>query len=306
MRQCTAVGGERQFTFDPRPPGAVISTTLDGNLMPSGAAALTAVACPSVSQCTAVDNFGNEITFDPRARADGVPVSINRYSQLWGIACPAARQCTAAGAHGRVFTFDPTRPATATATVVGPPEFPLVPVACPSSRQCTVVGRDGREVTFDPVSPGARTRARVVGNDEVDAVACPSARRCTAIGLDGRVVTFAPRPPVRAISTTVHAGEGVPLTAVACPSVGACAAVDTAGDEVKVDPTTPVRSTRTTLDCEFEIHAGCVGKTLSALACPSTRRCTAVDNFGQQVTFDPISLPRATSTPAPTMISVAR
>ena len=127
VRQCTALGDERQFTFDPRSPGAVISTTLDGDLLPTGVAVLTGVACSSASQCTAVDNFGNEITFDPRSRTDGAPVPINRYSQLWGIACPSAHQCTAAGAHGRVFTFDPTRPASATATVVGPPPVPPRP-----------------------------------------------------------------------------------------------------------------------------------------------------------------------------------
>ncbi len=79
---------------------------------------------PVDGQCTATDNVGNEITFSPWSRAAGVPVTINRYSQLWRIACPAARQCTGTGAHGRVFAFDPTRPATTTATVVAPPGVP--------------------------------------------------------------------------------------------------------------------------------------------------------------------------------------
>ena len=78
-----------------------------------------------------------------------------------------------------------------------------------------MVGRDGREVTFDPISPGTPTRAVVARGNQVAAVACPSASRCTAVSFGGRILTFAPHPTVSVISTTIHAGDGVPLTATA-------------------------------------------------------------------------------------------
>jgi hypothetical protein len=73
--QCTAVGYERELTFDPVAPGSPKPVTI-------AAESSSAVACPESSRCTAIDSTGQEITFDPAApllpspiRIDGVAVT---------------------------------------------------------------------------------------------------------------------------------------------------------------------------------------------------------------------------------------
>jgi hypothetical protein len=73
--QCTAVGYERELTFDPAAPGSPKPVTI-------AAESSSAVACPESSRCTAIDPIGQEITFDPAApllpspiRIDGVAVT---------------------------------------------------------------------------------------------------------------------------------------------------------------------------------------------------------------------------------------
>src|SRR5207253_10529149 len=88
-------------------PGRATPTTIDGPY------ALYAVACPSTSQCTAVDAQGGAVTFDPKK--PGSPTRI-----LAG--------CTGAYAGCGV----------------------LADVACPSTNPCTAVDHDAQEVTFNP------------------------------------------------------------------------------------------------------------------------------------------------------------
>ena len=70
-RQCTAVGPNgandgQEVTFDPTAPGSPEPTTIDND---NPISRLDSVACPSTTQCTAVDEEGQEVTFDPLAQA---------------------------------------------------------------------------------------------------------------------------------------------------------------------------------------------------------------------------------------------
>ena len=47
------------MTFDPASPVTPTAVQIDGGRTLHG------VACPSISQCTAVDNNGGEVTFNP-------------------------------------------------------------------------------------------------------------------------------------------------------------------------------------------------------------------------------------------------
>jgi hypothetical protein len=111
---------------------------------------MNGVACPSTSQCTAVDNSGAIVTFDPLA--PGTPAFIKIFGgTLTGIACPSARQCTAVDNSGGQTTFDPTAPDSRTRTTIDG-TFGLNGVACPSATQCTAVDETGQQVTFDPTA----------------------------------------------------------------------------------------------------------------------------------------------------------
>jgi hypothetical protein len=120
----------------------------------AGTPTLSAVACPSASQCTAVDNVGNEVTFDPISTTpNNIPLTVDAGHDLLGVACPSASQCTAVDNYGDQVTFDPmsSTPNSNPSTVDNGDSF--TGVACPSVSQCTAVGYYGNEVTFDPMAP---------------------------------------------------------------------------------------------------------------------------------------------------------
>jgi hypothetical protein len=173
----------------------------------AGGVPLRAVACASVSQCTALDNKGREVTFDPTSPGVPTPIPIDPEKHLAGLACPSVSQCTAADHDGREVTFNPRSPRRTThATVDRDHQKHLAGLACPSVRQCTAVDayneigpvvqppeelphrlRGLEVVTFNPRSPGTTTHA-VIDASRFQAVpygiACPSARQCTVVSED--------------------------------------------------------------------------------------------------------------------------
>jgi hypothetical protein len=99
---------------------------------------LNAVACPTATQCTAVDRHGNAVTFDPKApRASRA--SIDAYG-LNGVACPTRNICVAVDRHGRAVVGEPgyawkiSRLSTGAA---------LEAVTCTSSAECVAVDSGG-------------------------------------------------------------------------------------------------------------------------------------------------------------------
>lgn len=167
------------------------------------------MACPSAGQCTAVDEIGREVTFDPGAPGTPIPVTVDNQDQLSAIACPSATQCTAVDENGLAVTFDPVSVgAHIPVTLVAGDAFSGV--ACPSAAQCTAVDDNGREVTFAPRSSGARSPVRVDGTVALSGIACPSAGQCTAVGSDGRAMTFDPTPAPRGRGSLRGVGEGRP------------------------------------------------------------------------------------------------
>jgi hypothetical protein len=192
--QCTAVSravncpaclvgqGGRVFTFNPGrlPTGsAVAALRIDS-------ASLTGVACPSTSQCTAVDIRGRELTFNPRRPAKPHGRKIDGSSGLPALACPSRSQCTAVDNHGLEMTFDPLSPAmTSVARIDG--RTSLSSLACPSSVQCTALDGDGREVTFDPLRPARLTTHRI-DSGPLTGVACPTTRFCVTVDTTGNAI----------------------------------------------------------------------------------------------------------------------
>jgi uncharacterized membrane protein YagU involved in acid resistance len=182
---------------------------------------LAAVACPSGSQCTAVDWAGHEVTFNPRSSKPSRSATIDGPRE---------------GVWRRVCGFTGGQCATIYSTQVAA-------VACPSLEQCTAVDTSGREVTFNPAAPGNPTLTRIDSSSDggnLDGIACPSTSQCTAVDTDGREVTFNPRSPERSTSTTIDGpAEALAMSSVACPSLNQCTAVDGNGREVTFNPRSP-------------------------------------------------------------------
>ena len=203
---------------------------------------LTAVACPSATQCTAIGD-GQELTFNPAAPALSTAVPIA--SRLAGRpACPSVSQCTVLdAATGAQVTFDPqsaspAAPATTSSVLSGPPGYDAL--ACPAASVCVAVGGQGPggaggEVTFDPQSPAAQATYSLEGGFPLDDIACPIVTQCTAVDLVGRETTFDPANPASAQTATVSSSG---LRDLRCPSTSACFAL-AHGSLVRFDPQDP-------------------------------------------------------------------
>jgi hypothetical protein len=116
-------------------------------------------------------------------------------------------------------------------------------------------------------------------------VACPSASQCTAVG-KGQEGTFNPVSPSGSTTTPATIDSGGSLTGVACPTGSKyCTAVDAGGQEVTFERSEEPGSVAT-VSGPVTIDAN---GSLRSVACPSETQCTAVDRYGYEVTFDPIS-----------------
>jgi len=228
---------------------------------------LLAVACPSATQCTAIDSQGQEFTFNPQSSGRPAPVSVGASWIKGDIACPSTTQCTAIGGSEEV-TFNPAAPASSVAVPVD--TTGLLSVSCPTTSQCTAVNR-GQEVTFTIAAPGAATPASV-DTRPMSGVSCPSATQCTGVDDAGNEVTFNPQSP--GTPTPLKIEKDAKFTAVSCPAETQCTALGN-GTEVTFSPQSP--GTPTPVSVEG-----------SSLACPSTSQCTAIDGTGE-VTFNPQS-----------------
>jgi hypothetical protein len=265
----------------------------------ASAATLTGIACPSQRQCTAVNSAGQELTFDPSSRRAPRPLPIefaHRSKFLDAVACPSVRECVAVDWHGTEVTFNPRAPGHPRAVEAdrygyasGYPVPSLTSIACPSVSQCTAVDNQGDFVTFDPAAPHLRDDQSIDQPDDaytnppsLRAVACPSASRCIAVDSYGDALTFAPWGGANPLATAGLPANG--LETIACLAVHRCVATDDA-QSFTFNPAIFNGPNGDTIDRAHPIRA---------MACPTAGQCTAVDEGGFEVTFDP-SMPAVAS-----------
>lgn len=252
---------------------------------------VSSVACPSRSQCTAVDDYGEEVTFNPIKPGKPQPVALNHnLFNLASVACPSRSQCTAVGVLGSPLgpsdgkaggevTFNPTNPGRPSVVAIGIKGLDAGSafVACPSRSQCTALdGQQGGEVTFNPAHPGT---PKLVKIDDVDfdGLACPSTSQCTATDAAGRELTFNPSKHGRPRGVKINNGT---VSNLACPSTSQCTVVGTGTEmgETTFNPTNP--GMPRVVETEGPGETG-----LDAIACPSAFQCTAVGSG--EATFNP-------------------
>jgi hypothetical protein len=227
-----------EVTFDPTAPGTPTPVKVDSG------GGLFAVACPSLSQCTAVGGTATpapvEVTFNPIAPGAPVPFTFTMPGGfLTVLACPTSSQCTAADNSGHLVTFNPTSPTSATPAQWVPDAVAMSALVCLSSSEC-VGTLYYREFMFNPASPGTPTLTlidKAEPNGVINDLACPSATLC--VGTDNYVnaVVFNPGSPSM---PAPFALSSTPTTksAVACASPTQCTEVDLNGDAATFDPGT--------------------------------------------------------------------
>jgi hypothetical protein len=268
--QCTAVADYpgSQVTFDPLDRFVRAPVTIEPEAALAGS-----LACPTSTQCTALDGTGHELTFDPLERAAHKPIAIDAL-QPEALACPSASQCTAVDDLQGEITFDPSTLRTSSPR---PPWSQvgggvLSAIACPEPTQCTAVS-PGQEVTFDPLTGALSTRATLQSDGSLTAAACPTVSQCTAVGADGLELTFDPLAPRRRRRARI--APAIMLTSVACPASWRCVAVGAGERAVVFDPQRPGRRSLVTLGTASP------GVALTGLSCPSIGECVAVDATGR-------------------------
>jgi hypothetical protein len=305
--QCTAsLGGGQLLTFNPLTPSA--HTTA---IQLQSGVAVTAIACPSTTQCTAivperssapapaigtgtgVVGLGAVVTFDPNSATVPTPVVIDPNQPLSVLSCPSTGFCVAADANEDTFYFDPTSAGTTTKTDnADNSRFGATTgLACPSGSQCTAVtdfavppfSTGYQEYPFDPTSfaiLGAGEQV-IVANRAMSEISCPSSGQCTIVDAKGKEYTFPPlSKPLdidggkpRSLVPTVLAGS----SAFACPSTSQCTVL-AGGKEETFNPVSGTAVGTYLID---------PASPLISLSCPSATQCTAVDDDGQELTFDP-------------------
>jgi hypothetical protein len=158
--ECTAVGGLDEVTFNPRSPDAPEAVAIGVNSY-DYINGLYALACPSVSQCTALDALGDEVTFNPRSPGHPKHVTIDGQDKLSGLACPTVNLCVAVDDTGNALQGDPQRTGPwRLGRVAGGDSFTAV--ACPAAWRCVAVDNagDAFAATAPPMLTGVRESRR--------------------------------------------------------------------------------------------------------------------------------------------------
>lgn len=217
-------------------------------------AALTAISCPSVSLCVAVDSGGDVlVSTDPAgggawstAHADTATYEDTAehetvQASLTSISCPATKLCVAGDNDGNVITStDPQSASAAWRTThvdsaLQGDGYGLNALSCPSASLCVAVDGYASDVitSTDPTGGPPAWTVTPVG-DDTDALVelwCPFVSLCVAANEgtpSGNVASTAPTGGASAWSSTGRYGARE-LSALACASQALCLAVDADG-----------------------------------------------------------------------------
>jgi hypothetical protein len=241
VSQCTAVdNNEHEITFDPAAPGNPAAVTVDqprfcgSHCVKLGY--VDGIACPSVAQCTAIDDTDREVTFNPTAPGKPTPTNLPAISHtanplvlsLPSVTCPSVSQCIAIEEGGEI-TFDPNALGSPTPTTIDSGVW-LRDVACPSSSQCTAVEEacpwvtatlgcatveePCGEVTFNPNAPETATRSVIDSGCLVTAATPPPT-----------AATPTPTSGIAKAAASARVKRGVATIKLTCTGSSACEGV---------------------------------------------------------------------------------
>lgn len=183
---------------------------------------LTAVSCPTVELCVAVDNQGNELTWT--AGSWSPPVAIEpTVTALSSISCATDRSCIAVDVQGDATIWDG-----ASWSIPGSVDGSksLSSVSCPSDYLCQAVDSQGNAVEWNGNS--WTNPVDIDGTTSLTAISCPSITSCVAVDVAGNEVTWSGSTWSAPVSLN---GGSIPSVSCGVPSI--CQAVDGQGNSLE-------------------------------------------------------------------------
>lgn len=252
-----------------------------------GGGSVSAVSCPSLSLCAAVDGAGNVLTTTAVLPAPQQWLSAHIDAlALRSISCPSASLCVAVDGGGQALLS--TNPAGGAGAWSAPvpidaAKAPLLSVACPSTALCLAVDAAGRLLASG--SPASPAWAIVASDAGLRAVACATTNACVAVDEGGSVLASERPGEAGSWRGPLRIDSAGPLTAVSCQSAGGCVAVDQVGNALASADPAAARPTwaMTRIDP--------VGRPLTSVSCASTGLCVALDDQGRALAADNAGTP---------------
>jgi hypothetical protein len=264
----------------------------------AGGVAITAVACPALNLCVALDAHGQVMhSSNPTAgakywshatRIDPATEPGGGYAGFSAISCPSTQLCVAVDndVDGQVaYTTDPGGPASDwKLTTIGSGVI-LDAISCPTASLC-VIGGSERYYSTDPTG-GASAWTEIGSLDGASSMfasfSCDGITLCVGVGYGNAGTGLAAGTSTLATAggtwTGSYVGNDPPspdtglVDSVACPARNFCVAVDGASDAYST--TTPVRG-NWGAPKPLKKHSSA---TYSALSCNETV-CVEVDDRG--------------------------
>lgn len=231
------------------------------------------LACPSVTQCTAITSSATTYTFNPASPGSAAASRNNLvYGDfISGFTCLSVTSCVAVSFYANELAFNPV-----TGTVS---HFRrLLNFSNPSGlycfalSDCLTASYEFGYFTFDGSSVDANPRAHSLPHKHLayTALTCATRSECIAIVQNGGwESTFVPG---KASTTGYRINRGSRLNGIACPSAAECVAVNSVGSVITFNPKRPRPITRA-----VDSHD------LNGLACSSVTLCVAADRDGRVV-----------------------
>ena len=180
----------RVAAFNPVGPSHMSLTTIS-----DADAALLSASCVSATECVAITEFEQVLTFNPLAPALATPMAIDRTSNetatgLIGISCTSASQCVVLDFKGQELTLNPQAVGNPKPTPVAGGKL-LFGLDCVAATSCVALGQKGTIVTFDPTAPGHVVSAKPAHGPFADTT-CPTPKQCSVVARPNRIFTFDP------------------------------------------------------------------------------------------------------------------
>ena len=271
----------------------------------SAQAAFYATSCPSPVFCAAVGGNGTIAvsvnptggtaawrvgrpggSFEAPTGAEAAPPSGIVYyggAQIRGVSCPTPGLCVAASLDGRFYTStDPASDPNSSWKVVkqaeSGPNIHMFGVSCPTASFCVVVGYGGKVLTsVDPTGDAsAWTVTQLPKPYDLRGVSCPTTNFCVAVANEGQIVASEdPGGGPDAWKPVGALADESSLNGVSCPTASLCV-TGTAG---KI-----LTSTSPGTAGSWTAVAAGSGLPITAISCPSTTACVAVDNNADVLT----------------------
>jgi hypothetical protein len=289
------------------PAGAAPSLNWSAAAEIDSGQALSAISCPSLGLCVAVDGGGRAVVSTQPGVAGSAswsaPFAIDGTTGLTSITCASPSQCVAMDGEGHAVLS--THPAVAESASWSAPFAAggiagLTSVSCISATLCAAVDGEGHvAVSTEPAAGASAWHKRLIDPGlGLVAVSCFAPASCVAIDSAGNA--FASSNVAAAVaggtpgsgatwSSTAFDVFGAP-TAISCAATGLCVAIDSTGYAFASDDATAAPPTWATSGIDIQPATA-----LRGVSCVTEGPglCAAVDARGRVLTAAiPVPVPR--------------